>query len=53
MNIISIKRQALDNVLVLFRRKNVKPESQTTAKHKDLRLVPDPQKNTLPGFLKN
>ena len=33
-NINSINRQTLEDVLVIFRRKYVKPESQATAKHK-------------------
>ena len=35
-------RQTLEDVLVIFRRKYVKPESQATAKHKWHRLVFDP-----------
>ena len=33
-NINTTNRQTLEDVLVIFRRKNVKPESQATAKHK-------------------
>ena len=45
-NISSNKRQTLEDVLVIFRRKYVKPESQATAKHKWHRLVFDPN-NTM------
>ena len=38
----SINRQTLEDVLVIFRRKYVKPESQATAKHKWNRLIFDP-----------
>ena len=38
-NIISINRQTLEDVLVTFRRKYVKSESQATAKHKWYRLI--------------
>ena len=50
-NINSINRQTLENVLVIFRRKYVKPESQATAKHKWLRLTFDPSTMKLPDFL--
>ena len=40
-NINSTNRQTLEDVLVKFRRKNVKPESQATAKHKWHRLTVD------------
>ena len=49
-NINSTNRQTLEDVLVIFRRKYVKPESQATAKHKRHRLTFDP--NTMnPDFL--
>ena len=50
-NISSNNRQTLENVLVIFRRKYVKPESQATAKHKWHRLVFDPNTMKLPDFL--
>ena len=50
-NINSINRQTLEDVLVIFRRKYVKPESQATAKHKWHRLIFDPNTMNLPDFL--
>ena len=50
-NINSINRQTLEDVLVIFRRKYVKPESQATAKHKWHRLTFDPSTMKLPDFL--
>ena len=50
-NINSTNRQTLDDVLVIFRQKYVKPESQTTAKHKWHRLTFDPNTMKLPDFL--
>ena len=50
-NINSTNRQTLEDVLVIFRRKYVKPESQATAKHKGHRLVFDPNTMKLPDFL--
>ena len=50
-NISSSNRQTLEDVLVIFRRKYVKPESQATAKHKWHRLVFDPNTMKLPDFL--
>ena len=50
-NINSSNRQTLEDVLVIFRRKYVKPESQATAKHKWHRLVFDPNTMKLPDFL--
>ena len=47
----SINRQALEDVLVIFRRKYVKPESQAMAKHKWHRLTFDPSTMKLPDFL--
>ena len=49
--ISSANRQTLEDVLVIFRRKYVKPESQATAKHKWHRLVFDPNTMKLPDFL--
>ena len=50
-NNITANRQTLEDVLVIFRRKYVKPESQATAKHKWKRLVFDPNTTNLPDFL--
>ena len=50
-NINSINRQTLEDVLVIFRRKYVKPESQATAEHKWHRLTFDPNTMKLPDFL--
>ena len=50
-NINSINRKTLEDVLVIFRRKYVKPESQATAKHKWHRLTFDPSTMKLPDFL--
>ena len=50
-NINSINRQTLEDVLVIFRRKYVKPESQATAKQKWHRLTFDPNTMKLPDFL--
>ena len=50
-NISSSNRQTLEDVLVIFRRKYVKPESQATDKHKWHRLVFDPNTMKLPDFL--
>ena len=50
-NISTANRQTLEDVLVFFRRKYVKPESQATAKPKEHRLVFDPNTMKLPDFL--
>ena len=50
-NINSINRQTLEDVLIIFRRKYVKLESQATAKHKWHRLTFDPNTMKLPDFL--
>ena len=52
-NINSTNRQTLEDVLVIFRQKYVKPESQATAKHKWHRLVFDPNTMKLPDFLED
>ena len=49
-NINSANRQALEDILAVFRRKYVKPESQATAKHKWHELVFDPNTMKLPNF---
>ena len=50
-NISTTNRQTLEDVLVVFRRKYVKPETQATAKHKWHRLLIDPKTMKLPDFL--
>ena len=50
-NISSANRQTLEDILVIFQRKYVKPESQATAKHKWHRLVFNPNTMKLPDFL--
>ena len=50
-NISSANRQTLEDVLVIFRRKYVKPESQATAKLKWHRLVFDSNTMKLLDFL--
>ena len=50
-NINSTNRQTLEDILAVFRRKYVKPESQATAKHKWHKLVFDPNTIKLPDFL--
>ena len=50
-NINSANRQTLEDILAVFRRKYVKPESQATAKHKWHKLVFDPNTMKLPDFL--
>ena len=49
-NINSANRQTLEDILAIFRRKYVKPESQATAKHKWHKLVFDPNTMKLPDF---
>ena len=50
-NISASNKKTLDDVLIVFRRKNVKPESQATAKHKWHKLTFDPNTKSLPDFL--
>ena len=50
-NINSTNRQTLEDILAVFRRKYVKPESQATAKHKWHKLVFEPNTMKLPDFL--
>ena len=50
-NINSANRQTLEDVQAVFGRKYVKPESQTTAKHKWHKLVFEPNTMKLPNFL--
>ena len=50
-NISALNKKTLDDVLIVFRRKFVKPESQATAKHKWHKLTFDPSTKSLPDFL--
>ena len=50
-NINQTSRNTLEDVLAIFRRKYVKPQSVATAKHKWHKLTFDPDKQTLPEFL--
>ena len=50
-NISAVNKKTLDDVLIVFRRKYVEPESQATAKHKWHKLTFDPNTKSLPGFL--
>ena len=50
-NINTANRQTLEDVLAVFKRKYVKPESQATAKQKWHKLVFDPNTMKLPDFL--
>ena len=50
-NISTANRKTLEDDLLFFRSKYVKPEFQATAKHKCHRLVFDPNTVKLPDFL--
>ena len=50
-NISAVNKKTLDDVLIVFRRKYVKPESQATAKHKWHKLTFDPNTKSFPDFL--
>ena len=50
-NISALNKKTLDDVLIVFQRKYVKPESQATAKHKWHKLTFDPNTKSLPDFL--
>ena len=50
-NITSPNRENLGEILTVFRRKYVKPQSMATAKHKFQRLVFNPANQKLIGFL--
>ena len=50
-NITSPNRENLGEILTVFRRKYVKPQSMATAKHKFQQLVFNPAKQTLIDFL--
>ena len=49
----ALNKKTLDDVLLVFRWKYVKPESQPTAKHKWHKLTFDPYTKSLPDFLEN
>ena len=51
INISASKKKTLDDVIIVFRRKYVKPESQATAKHIWHILTFDQKTNSLPDFL--
>ena len=50
-NISALNKKTLDDVLIVFGRKYVQPESQATAKHKWHKLTFDPNTKSLPDFL--
>ena len=50
-NTSALNTKTLDDVLIVFRRKYVKPESQATAKHKWHNFTFDPNTKSLPDFL--
>ena len=50
-NISAVNKKTLDDALIVFQRKYVKPESQATAKHKWHKLTFDPNTKSLPDFL--
>ena len=52
-NISALNKKTLDDVLIVFRRKYVKPESQATAKHKWHKLTFDPNTKSLSDFLED
>ena len=49
-NISALNKKTLDDVLIMFRRKNIKPESQATAEHKWHKLTFDPKTKSLSDF---
>ena len=50
-NISASNKKTLDDVLIVFRQKYVKPESQAIAKHKWHKLTFDPNKKPLSDFI--
>ena len=50
-NISALNKKTLDDVLIVFRRKYVKPESQATANHKWQKRAFDPNTKPLSDFL--
>ena len=49
-NITSLNREVLREIMTFFRRKHVKPQSMTTAKHEFQRLVFNPANQNLLDF---
>ena len=49
-NISALNKKTLDDVLIVFRRKYVKPESQATAEHKWHKLTFNPNTKSLPDL---
>ena len=52
-NISAVNKKTLDDVLIVFRRKYVKPESQATAKQKWHKLTFDPNTKSPPDFFED
>ena len=50
-NISASNKKTLDDVLIVFRRKYVKPQSQATATHKWHKLTFNPNKKSLSDFI--
>ena len=50
-NISALNKKILDDVVFVFRRKYIKPESQATAKHKWHKITFHPNTKSLPDFL--
>ena len=50
-NISAVNKKTLDDVLIVFRRKYIEPESQATAKHKWHKLTFNPNAKSLPDSL--
>ena len=50
-NISALNKKTLDDVLIVFRRKYVKPQSEATGKHKWHKLTFNPDTKSLPNFL--
>ena len=50
-NINAPNKKTVDDVLIVFRRKDDKPESQATAKHKRHKITFDPNTKSLSDFL--
>ena len=52
-NIQKTSTTTLEDTLVVFRRKNVKPEPSASAKHRFIRLMFQPENQKLPDFLED
>ena len=52
-NIQRTSTTTLEDILVVFRRKYVKPESSDSAKHRFTRLMFQPENQKLPDFLED